>query len=213
MNQTERAAADDIVASVDTGARKPRGNIGRLLTGTAVAWSLFQLWISSPLPFMVANVVPVLNSSETRSIHLAFSVFLAFMAFPALKRSPRDHVPPLDWIFALAGSFSAAYLFLFYESLSARPGAPIEADLWIAGIGLITLLEATRRALGPPLTIVATVFLAYVFFGDSSIFPDALRWKGASFAKAMSHQWLSTEGVFGVALGVSTTTGKPTMGS
>ena len=204
MNQTERAAADDIVASVDTGARKPRGSIGRLLTGTAIAWSLFQLWISSPLPFMVANVIPVLNSSETRSIHLAFSVFLAFMAFPARKRSPRDHVPLQDWIFALAGSFSAAYLFLFYESLSERPGAPIEADLWIAGIGLITLLEATRRALGPPLTIVATVFLAYVFFGDSSIFPDALRWKGASFAKAMSHQWLGTEGVFGVALGVST---------
>ena len=204
MNQTERAAADDIVASVDTGARKPRGNVGRLLAGTAIAWSLFQLWISSPLPFMVANVIPVLNSSETRSIHLAFSVFLAFMAFPALKRSPRDRVPLLDWTFAVAGSFSAAYLFLFYESLSDRPGAPIEADLWIAGIGLVTLLEATRRALGPPLTVVAAVFLAYVFFGDSSIFPDALRWKGASFAKAMSHQWLSTEGVFGVALGVST---------
>ncbi len=197
-------AADDIVASVDTGARKPHGFVAHLLAGTAIAWSLFQLWIASPLPFMVADIIPVLNSSESRSIHLAFSVFLAFMAFPALKRSPRDRVPILDWVFAISGAFCAAYLFLFYESLSERPGAPIEPDLWIAGIGLVTLLEATRRALGPPLMVVAAVFLAYVFFGDSTFFPDALRWKGATFAKAMSHQWLSTEGVFGVALGVST---------
>ena len=197
-------AADDIVASVDTGARKPHGFVARLLAGTAIAWSLFQLWISSPLPFMFADIIPVLNSTESRSIHLAFAVFLSYMAFPALKRSPRDHVPIQDWVFAIVGAFCAAYLFLFYESLSDRPGDPITFDLWVAGIGLVTLLEATRRALGPPLMVVAAVFLAYVFFGDSSFFPDALRWKGASFAKAMSHQWLSTEGVFGVALGVST---------
>ena len=153
---------------------------------------------------MFADIIPVLNSTESRSIHLAFAVFLSYMAFPALKRSPRDHVPIQDWVFAIVGAFCAAYLFLFYESLSDRPGDPITFDLWVAGIGLVTLLEATRRALGPPLMVVAAVFLAYVFFGDSSFFPDALRWKGASFAKAMSHQWLSTEGVFGVALGVST---------
>ena len=196
--------ADDIVASVDTGSRAPAGPVGRILAGTAIVWSVFQLWIASPLPFMAAGVLPVLNSSETRSIHLAFAVFLAFMAFPALKRSPRDRVPLQDWAFALVGAFCAAYLFLFYESLAGRPGAPITFDLWVAGIGLVALLEATRRALGPPLMVVATVFLAYVFFGDSSIVPDALRWKGATFSKAMSHQWLTTEGVFGVALGVST---------
>ncbi len=199
-----RGGADDIVASVETGARHPRGAAGRLIAGTAVAWSLFQLWISSPLPFMAANVVPVLNSSETRSIHLAFAVFLAYTAFPALRRSPRDRIPVQDWLLALAGAFCAAYLFLFYDSLADRPGAPVTLDLWVAGIGLATLLEATRRALGPPLTVVAAVFLAYVFFGDSPVFPDALRWKGATFSKAMSHQWLATEGVFGVALGVST---------
>lgn len=194
----------DLVASSDTGARNPGGKVAKLLAGIALAWSTFQLWIASPLPFMVTDIIPVLNNTETRSIHLAFAIFLAFMAYPALKRSPRDRVPLQDWVFAIVGAFAAGYLFLFYGELSDRPGAPIEMDLWVAGIGLVALLEATRRALGPPLMIVAMVFLAYVFFGDSTVIPDAIRWKGASFAKAMGHQWLTTEGVYGIALGVST---------
>lgn len=194
----------DLVASTDTGARNPGGKVAKLLAGIALAWSVFQLWIASPLPFMVTDIIPVLNNTETRSIHLAFAIFLAFMAYPALKRSPRDRVPLQDWVFAIVGAFAAGYLFLFYGELSDRPGAPIEMDLWVAGIGLVALLEATRRALGPPLMIVAMVFLAYVFFGDSTVVPDAIRWKGASFAKAMGHQWLTTEGVYGIALGVST---------
>ncbi len=194
----------DLVASSDTGARNPGGGVAKLLAGIALAWSVFQLWIASPLPFMVTDLIPVLNNTETRSIHLAFAIFLAFMAYPALKRSPRDRVPLQDWVFAIVGAYAAGYLFLFYGELSDRPGAPIEMDLWIAGIGMVALLEATRRALGQPLMIVALVFLGYVFFGDSTVIPDAIRWKGASFAKAMGHQWLTTEGVYGIALGVST---------
>ena len=205
--QSARLSADelqDLVASTDTGARDPVGAVGRLLAGVALVWSLFQLWIASPLPFLVTDIVPVLNDTETRSIHLAFAVFLAFMAYPPLKRSPRGRVPIQDWILALAGAFAAAYLFLFYAALADRPGDPTTVDLVVAGIGLVMLLEATRRALGPPLMIVAIVFLLYVFFGDSPVVPEAIRWKGASLAKAMSHQWLTTEGVFGIALGVST---------
>lgn len=194
----------DLVASSDTGARNPGGQVAKLMAGVALAWSIFQIWIASPLPFMVTDVIPVLNDTETRSIHLSFAIFLAFMAYPALKRSPRDRIPIQDWVFALVGAAAAGYQFAFYAALSERPGAPTQTDLIIAGIGLVALLEATRRALGPPLMIVAMVFLAYVFFGDSSVVPEAIRWKGASFAKAMSHQWLTTEGVYGIALGVST---------
>ncbi|MEX2454880.1 MAG: TRAP transporter fused permease subunit [Rhodospirillaceae bacterium] len=198
------AELQDLVVSADTGARHPGGGVGKLLAGVALAWSLFQLWIASPLPFMVTDILPVLNDTRTRSIHLAFAVFLAFMAYPALKRSPRDRIPLQDWVFALVGAFCSAYFFLFYSDLATRPGAPSEQDLWVAAIGMVMLLEATRRALGPPLMVVAIVFLFYVFFGDSAVVPEAIRWKGASIAKAMSHQWLTTEGVFGIALGVST---------
>ncbi len=192
------------LTTADTGGRAPVGTVGKVLGGVALAWSLFQLWIASPLPFMVAKWLPVLNDTQTRSIHLAFALFLAFTAFPALKRSPRHRIPGHDWIFAVVGAFCGAYLFLFYEALSERPGQPTSMDLWVAGFGMLLLLEATRRALGPPLMVVATVFLAYVFFGDQPFVPEVIQWKGASFSKAMSHQWLATEGVFGIALGVST---------
>ena len=195
----------DLVASTDTGARNPAGPVGTILLAVCLAWSLFQLWIASPLPFMFAKIIPVLNDSQARSIHLAFAVFLAYTAYPALKRSPRDRIPILDWVLALVGAFCAGYLFLFYRQLADRPGLPTGMDLVVAGIGMVLLLEATRRALGPPLMIVALVFLTYVFFGDKSFVPEVIQWKGASYAKAMSHQWLTTEGVFGVALGVSTT--------
>ncbi len=207
-NKAEQAASnqqlEDLVASSDTGARSVAGPIGKLIAGVALFWSLFQLWIASPLPFLVGSIIPVLNSTHTRSVHLALAIFLAFMAFPALARSPRDRIPPQDWLFALVGSFCAAYLFLFYTELSERPGRPTDFDLVAAGIGIVFLLEATRRALGPPLMIVAIVFLAYVFFGDQPFIPEVIQWKGASFSKAMSHMWLTTEGVFGIALGVST---------
>ncbi len=202
-----KATADDQLeelTTADTGGRAPVGTVGKVLAGVALAWSLFQLWIASPLPFMVAKWLPVLNDTQTRSIHLAFAIFLSFTAFPALKRSPRDRIPVHDWIFAVVGAFCAAYLFLFYEALSERPGLPTGMDLWVGGIGMLLLLDATRRALGPPLMVVATVFLAYVFFGDQPFVPEVIQWKGASFSKAMSHQWLATEGVFGIALGVST---------
>jgi len=171
----------DLVASSDTGARSPVGPVGKALAGVALVWSLFQLWIASPLPFMIANIIPVLNDTQTRSIHLAFAVFLAYTAYPALKRSPRDRIPIQDWVFALVGAFCAGYLFLFYVELSDRPGQPTTMDLVVGGVGMVLLLEATRRALGPPLMVVAIVFLSYVFFGDRSFIPEVIQWKGASF--------------------------------
>jgi TRAP transporter 4TM/12TM fusion protein len=151
------------------------------------------------LPFNLG--IFVLNDTESRAIHLAFAVFLAFMAYPATKRSPRDHVPILDWVFAVVGTFCAAYLFIFYRELSTRPGQPIPMDVWSAVVGIVLLLEATRRVLGLPMVIVALVFLGYTFGGP--YMPELLAHRGASLDRAMTHQWLTTEGVFGVALGVS----------
>ncbi|MDJ0739439.1 MAG: TRAP transporter permease [Gammaproteobacteria bacterium] len=191
---------DELVAKVDTGARQPEGVPGKALYAVPVAWSLFQLWYASPLPFLFG--FGVFNNTEARSIHLAFAIFLAFTAFPALKSSPRRHIPIQDWIFATLGALSAAYIYLFYAELSARSGAPTTTDLVVAVCGMLLLLEATRRALGPPLMVVAIVFLTYTFGGP--YMPDVIAHKGQSLHKVMSHQWLTTEGVFGIALGVST---------
>ncbi len=188
-----------IVAEADTGGRKPTGIAARLLVAVALAWSLFQLWIASPLPFSLG--VFVLNDTQSRAIHLAFAVFLAFAAYPAWKRSPRAYVPAIDWLLAGVGAFCAAYLFLFYSELASRPGMPTTLDLAVAVTGLVLLLEAARRALGLPMVILAIVFLGYIFLGP--YMPEVIAHRGASLAKGMSHIWLTTEGVFGVALGVS----------
>ena len=189
-----------IVAEADTGGRKPTGFTAQLLLMVALAWSLFQLWIASPLPFSLG--VFVFNDTESRAIHLAFAIFLAFAAYPAFKRSPRDYVPVQDWVLAAVGAFCAAYLFLFYKELAERPGTPTDMDLAAAVVGMLLLLEAARRALGLPMVILAAVFLVYIFFGP--YMPEVIAHRGASLSKGMSHMWLTTEGVFGVAVGVST---------
>ena len=202
-NNNESADENDLqemVAQVDTGARHPEGIPGKILYGVPLTWSMFQLWYASPLPFLFG--FGVFNNTEARAIHLAFALFLAFTAFPALASSPRRYVPMQDWVFAILGSLSAAYIYIFYTDLAGRSGAPTAFDLATAVCGMVLLLEATRRALGPPLMIVAMVFLTYTFAGP--YMPDVIAHKGQSLHKVMSHQWLTTEGVFGIALGVST---------
>jgi len=192
---------EEMIAESDTGARNPTGTIPKkILFYVPLAWTLFQLWYASPLPYLFNFLV--FNSTEARAIHLAFAIFLSFTAYPTFKSSPRNYIPVQDWIVGLVGAFCAAYLLIFYEGLSQRPGAPTQMDLIVAVVGLILLLEATRRALGPPLMVVAGVFIIYSFFGP--YMPAVIAHKGASLSKGMSHYWLGTEGVFGVALGVST---------
>ncbi len=236
---------DALVASSDTGGRGATGPIGLFITCVALAWSLFQLWIASPFPFMVGW--GVFNDTESRSIHLAFAIFLAFVAFPAARTkfqlglgiavpvvlaflfmtgaktdtstwwiplvalaliaaiilgSPKDRIPIWEWLLAVVGAIAALYLFVYYREIAGRVGAPILQDFVVAVIGLMLLLEATRRALGPALMIVASVFLIYTVLGPQM--PSIIAHKGNSLSEIVNHQWITTEGVFGIALGVST---------
>ena len=192
--------ADEIVAEAETGRRTPLGWPSKVLLSVSLLWSLFQIWYASPLPFIFN--FGVLNDTEARSIHLAFSIFLVYLAFPALKSSPRTFIPWQDWFFATAAAFCSGYIYMFYRELSDRPGLPTDLDMVVAVAGMVLLLEGTRRALGPPLMVVAMVFLFYTFAGP--YMPEVIAHKGQSLNKVVSHQWLGTEGVFGVALGVST---------
>src|SRR5512145_190427 len=187
-----------LVADADTGGRAAGGIAGKLVFTVAVAWSLFQLWYASPFPFEFGWAI--LNDTEARSLHLGIGLFLAFLCFPLLK-SQRQKIPSYDWVLAIAAAFAGAYFLLFYAELATRPGRPILQDIIVASVGIVLLLEATRRAVGLPMTILALIFLAYIMFGR--YLPDVIAHKGASLERMLSHQWLTTEGVFGVALGVS----------
>ncbi len=186
-------------ANIAMGRRRPQGRVATLLVLTGLAWSVFQLWVASPLPEMLG--VLAFNEATVRSLHLAFAVLLAFLAYPASSHGVTDHVPRLDAALAVLAAFSAGFLALFYESISAHTGAPTWIEVAAAAVGLTLLLEATRRVLGLPMVMLALMLLCYIFLGE--YMPDLIAHKGASFGKAMSHMWLTTEGVFGVALGVS----------
>ncbi|SDT16669.1 TRAP transporter permease [Pseudomonas oryzae] len=195
----KQLSTEELIAQ-DVGARLPAGPMAKVITGLALAWSLFQLWIASPLPYLIG--AGVFNDTETRSIHLAFALLLAFLAYPAFRRSPRDRVPLTDLAMGLAAAASAAYLFVAYEQLAQRPGNLTTLDLVTACVGIPLLLEATRRALGPALAVIALLFLVYSVAGPWM--PELLAHRGVSFTALANHQWITTEGVFGIALGVST---------
>ncbi|MDD2222158.1 MAG: TRAP transporter permease [Pseudomonas sp.] len=192
-------SAEELIAQ-DSGARLPEGIMAQVIASLALLWSLFQLWIASPLPFIFR--IGVFNDTETRSIHLTFALLLAFLAYPAFKKSPRNRVPFADIALGLVAAASAAYLFIFYQELALRPGSLTTFDLVTACIGIPLLLEATRRTLGPPLAIIALLFLTYSVAGP--YMPEMLAHRGVSFTALANHQWITTEGVFGIALGVST---------
>ncbi|WP_409525059.1 TRAP transporter permease [Nitrincola sp. MINF-07-Sa-05] len=197
---TQAVDLDELVAASDTGSRAPQGFPGKLLVSIAALWSLFQLWIASPLPYIAG--FGVFNATEARSIHLTFALVLAFMAYPAFKRSPRNRIPLADWGIAAIAAFCAGYIYIMYNELAQRPGAPIQQDVIVGAIGVVLLLEATRRALGPPLVVVASLFLLYSLFGP--YMPGILAHRGVSLNGLINHQWLTAQGVFGIALGVST---------
>lgn len=198
------ANADDlakIVADADTGGRAPRSRPAQIvLFVVPLLWALFQLWYASPLPFQLR--IGVFNATEARAIHLAFALFLVFAAYPATKKAPRDYVPWYEWALGLLAAGCAAYIFVFQSELARRPGLPTTMDLVVAVVGMIMLLEAARRSLGLALPIVGILFLCYAFFGP--YLPDLFAHRGASVPRAATQYWLTSEGVFGVALGVST---------
>jgi TRAP transporter 4TM/12TM fusion protein len=197
--QNVNANLEQLVADVDRGGRNVGGITGAVLFCGAIAWSLFQLWYASPLPF--AFNFGIFNDTEARALHLGIAMFLGYLAYPARKSSPRDKMPWFDWVLALIAGFCGAYLYLFYKELATRPGIPTLMDIVVASAGLVLLLEVTRRALGAPMAVLGAVFVLYVFLGPW--LPDALAHRGASIERLVSHMWLTTEGVYGVALGVS----------
>ena len=204
--ETSTNLQDDLVAQVDTGARNPAGAMGKFIAATAFTWACFQLYIASNLPFWLSDVTGislVVTNSDARLIHLAFGLFLAALAFPLFKHSPRDRIPWYDWILAVVGVICCLYIVVLRDEIAVRAGLPTQGDLIASTIGMLILGITVYRALGLPLLIVASVFVAYVFFGHSDVLPEAIMWKGASYGKAMWHYWMQNEGVFGVALGVS----------
>ncbi|MCY4197272.1 MAG: TRAP transporter permease [Rhodobacteraceae bacterium] len=202
-------SADQIAEEADIGARSAEGWQGRLIVIICISWSLFQLYIASKLPGilaqstgvgMFANVV-----AQARFIHLSFAIALATFAFPLFKSSSRRRIPIYDWVLMTLGVASCLYLLIFRFEIAARPGLWSQQDIIMSAIGMTVLMISVYRTLGLPLVVIAGSFILFAFFGGNSEWVrNTTNYDGASLSKALGHYWMQTEGVFGVALGVST---------
>ncbi|NVK73905.1 MAG: TRAP transporter permease [Oceanospirillaceae bacterium] len=206
MNQYKESGSstdlDELVSSNDMGGRKPKGFQLKIILVVAFVWALFQLWIASPFPYLLETDLLRWNSNQARSIHLSFAIFLVFLSFPFGSKSPIDRIPATDWCIAILASLCTSYYLVEYNSIATRVGAPILQDVIVACIGIPLLFEAARRSLGITLPLIATIFLLYNFFGN--YMPEMIAHKGFNLYEVVNHQWITTEGVFGIALGVST---------
>lgn len=151
------------------------------------------------------------QATTHRGLHLAFTLALIFVLFAAWGRQdgPRAGVlrplglPLYDWILAIGGAVSAFYVPFIFNELAFRVGAPLPIDIVMGTILIVTLFEATRRAMGWPLPVIALLFMAYAYFGQAM--PGILAHPGASWSNMVNHFYLTSQGIYGTPLGVIST--------
>ncbi len=172
----------------------------RIITIISLGWALFQL--SLPSFF-------ILDSIKTRSIHLAFAMALVFMSISVTKGLPKVFKkvfsklsrPSLGYIVALFAAAVSLYLMLDWRGIAMRSGIPNVRDIFFGLMVVIFVLEASRRAVGPAIAIIALLFICYAFLGP--YMPPVFAFRGVSLSKFLTQISLSSEGIYGIPLGVS----------
>jgi len=138
-----------------------------------------------------------------RAVHTAVVMSLVFILYPFGKKSSKKQPSILDWVFAVLSLSLGAYIVFNYMALVKRAGSPIEIDIVFAIMAIILVLEAGRRVTGNEIAILAVIFLAYAYFGPK--LPNIIAHRGYSLRDIADYMYLSTEGIFGIAIGVSST--------
>jgi len=186
--------------------RNLRGLHLKVVVAIAIIWTLFQLWYASPFPFMFD--IGMFRGLPARAIHLGFALTLTFLIFPISKSKK---ISIIDILISLVAAFCCLYIYFFYDQLVDRGGfllnislsqninIPIELIIGISGI--LILLEATRRAIGLPLVIIAICFLLFSYFGKYA--PEMISHGGLSLKRLVGFQWFDQEAIFGIPIGVS----------
>ncbi len=172
----------------------------RIVVMLAVAWAIFQ--------FMLPQFI-LLDRITIRAIHLMFAILLAFTAFPARRRHGEERFCAdrsqgellINALMAIVAAVAVLYIVIDWVGISTRAGSPLFRDLAIGVVAVVLLLEASRRVIGPALAIVVLLFTVYAFLGP--YLPDVFAFKGVSLRKYITQVFLSSEGIYGIPLGVS----------
>lgn len=188
--------ADEILRKFDKESdyRVLKGFSAKIVSAIAITFSLFHLYTA---------VFGVLDAMIQRSIHVAFGFCLIFLLYPARASWSREKIHPVDAIFALLGAAVPMYIIVFYQDLVLRAGTVTTLDYIVGLIAIILVIEAARRVVGWPIVTIAALFILYALFGRS--IPGQLAHRGVDLPSLVQHQFYTTEGIFGLPIGVSST--------
>lgn len=175
-----------------------------LISLIAISLSLFQLYSAGIQP---------LGLFYQRGIHLMLILMLAFLIFPPLANRKRGWLGVIiDTAFFCGAFYTGFYLVYNLDAIFARAGFWSEQDILAGVIAIVTLLEASRRAVGLGITIIAAIALLYAFAGSRGELPWLGEWlpgilnhRGYSFERVVAQLYLGQEGIFGLPLGVAAT--------
>lgn len=170
------------------------GFFAKFISALAIAFSVFQLYTA---------IFGVLDAMLQRSVHLSFGLALIYLLYPASKKWSFTKLHPLDALLAVAGALAPMYIIINYQKLVLRAGTATPMDIVFGIIGILLVLEAARRVVGIPMVVIAVVFIIYAFIGP--YIPGKLAHRGANFETLIQHLYFTTEGIFGIPLGVSST--------
>ncbi len=206
MNQNINTKIENKISEDLSPTRNLTGLHLKIVAAIAIIWTLFQLWYASPFPFWFN--IGMFKGLPARAIHLGFALLLAFLIFPISKNKK---ISIIDVLISLIAAFCCLYIYFFYDQLIDRGGIllnislgkniDIPIELTIGIIGILILLEATRRVIGLPLVIIAICFLLFSFFGRYA--PDMISHGGLSLKRLVGFQWFDQEAIFGIPIGVS----------
>ena len=194
--KSEKELAEEVLKKYDSDADTMQytGLMAKFVSALAITFSIFQLYTAT---------FGVLDAQLQRAVHLGFGLALVYLLYPSRKRWSRTKVHPLDVVLAILGAASPAYIVLEYQQLVLRSGTVTTPDLAVGLIGILLVVEATRRVVGIPMVTVVLCFIAYAFAGP--YMPGVLAHRGLTLNQLVGHLYFTTEGIFGIPLGVSST--------
>ena len=192
VSEQALARAEEMIEREEGVHNKLSGWLAAFVAAVAVGMSLFHLY----------TAYAIVRPEHLRAIHVALVLFLSFLIFPVAKRF-RHRVMWWDWLLALAGVATAAYLIAGGDDFFDRSIVPNDWDI-VFGVSLVLLiLEAMRRTTGWILPFVTTCFLLYAFFGE--YLPAPWTHKGYEIPRLVGHMYMTLEGIYGTAINVSST--------
>ena len=205
MNKNIQSEIVDKISEDISPTRNLTGLHLKIVLGIAILWTFFQLWYASPFPFWFN--IGMFKGLPARAIHLGFALTLTFLIFPVARGKK---ISIYDVLISLVAAFCCLYIYIFYDDLVNRGGIllvkeifgfKVPVEIIIGTIGILILLEATRRAIGLPLVIIAICFLLFSYFGQYA--PDIISHGGLSLKRLVGFQWFDQEAIFGIPIGVS----------